>query len=807
MISRWKYPVSCALFCAAAVAIAGVASSSEVGPVAGPREMYDAARSLAERSMYGKASKLYGRIVDGFPASPLAPEAKFRQAECLELMKNYYPAFKVYQELLEQYPIFPNAGEVADRQLRIGTTLMNKPGFFGRNLTKSRKIFRRVVHNAPFGDFAPRAQFNLAMSYEKKKLYSEAIMEYGKVINNYPGSDVVDDADYHIALCYYRKAKSSPHDQSAAEKAAAALKGFHKRYPGNTKAGDAKAKMEEIVGRKAKHLFGIAEYYEKTGSPKSAIHYYQEIIDGYPDLEIARRAEVKIRRGFELAKVDKRIEELTDELNSIKDEMAYSRSRLKRLRRPEVKWHVWKQLGTPEGPKGERVVQEKERLRSLGKESGEKKREIKKVLGERRKVYRVASVQLKLDESRRKNHIAKMDLEAAGDDRPGPSEEGYGASLKAYERELEKKRRKLERTGRAVSSAEERLAAVKENVESVRGREETRAVRGSRERRKDLRREEFKNKLAELTADLPAERRIERALSREERKQTKLLERLGSKTAPDEAAEAEAEVNLSLITSRLRESRERVSVLERDIERRRKIHELERRHGVIMGRERRAEAALHRIEESAYGVKKGPFSFFRGDPVSRSVKRLDRLRGERRRIESELSALTGGEDYITDREKMRIEKQAERKRRGREKAEAKERRKKEKELARERKVAEREARRNERLEEIERRARERAGAKERKNSEKALAADRESAGRRMKLEERIRRLLEQEEEAGAVLDEMTAAGTGGRKRSFLFFRADPARKAEMRLKRLREKRESLQRKLDSLVEAAPAPAG
>jgi len=151
-------------------------------------------------------------------------------------------------------------------------------------------------------------------------------------------------------------------------------------------------------------------------------------------------------------------------------------------------------------------------------------------------------------------------------------------------------------------------------------------------------------------------------------------------------------VNLSLITSRLRESRERVSVLERDIERRRKIHELERRHGVIMGSERRAEASLHRIEESAYGVKKGPFSFFRGDPVSRSVKRLDRLRGERRRIESELSALTGGEDYITDREKRRIEKQAGQKRRGREKAEAKERRKKEKELARERKAAKREER-------------------------------------------------------------------------------------------------------------------
>lgn len=652
----------------------------------GPRELFEAARSLADKGKNKRASKIYERIADDFPGSPIAAESRFKQGECLELAKDYYRAFKAYQGLLEQFPGFSSTSEVIDRQFGLGVALMNKKGFFGRNLSRAREIFRQVVRNAPFGDSAPRAQFNLAMTFEKRKHHSEAVMEYGKVISSYPGSDVVDDADYRIAICHHSKAETAPHDQAAASKAVSSLKGFLKRYPDSPKAKDAKVKLENVSGRKAKALFEIAEYYEKMGSPKSAIYYYQEVIEEYPGLEMARRAELKIRRDHDLSRVDVRIEELLYELDDISDEIAYSRGQIKRLRQPGVKWHVWERLRAPEGAKGERLAREKKRLASLRKEFREKKAEIKKIRGERWEVNRITSAQLKVDEARRKHQVARMDHEAARDDRPGPSAEGDEAAVKAYERSLGRKRAKLNRAETAVSRAEKRINVVKESVTGRSEQKDARLARQSRLSKKKLRRDEFRNKMAALSADLSSELKTARRLTVEEKKQAGILRSYRRRGMADEAAEAEA--NLSLIASKAGESRERIAGLERDIERRRKIRELENRCDVVLRKERRAEADLHRVEAAAYEGRKRFLSFLRGDPVSRAVEKLDRLRRERRLVENELSELTSGKEYITDKERRIRSKQAELERRTRDKAEAKEKRKKGKEEARERKAAE-----------------------------------------------------------------------------------------------------------------------
>ena len=807
--------------------------SAGSGPEEAPRELYESARALADGGRYGKAARLYDRFAESSPGSPLAPEAKFRQAECLELMKDGYMAFKVYQELLEQYPTFPNTAEVLHRQLGIGIALMERKGLIGRNLSRARDVFRKVVHNAPFGESAPRAQFNLAMTFEMRKEYSEAVMEFGKVISNYPGSDVVDDADYHIALCHYRKARMAPHDQSVAAVALSALTGFLKRYPADPKAADAQVKKEEIAGRKAKSLFEIAEYYEKTGSPKSAIYYYQEIIDEYPGLELGRRAELKIKRDFELAGVDKRIEALTEEYDAIREEEAYARNQIRRLRRPETGWHVWKYLKQPAGAKGERLAQERERLRTLGKEAAEKKREIRKVAVERRSAQRITGAQLKVDRARWRKQAAQMELATAGDDRPAPPEEGVedAAAMKAYERELSRKRAGVERGSRAVERAEKRLDLVRASNEGAKGRKDARASRTARVRKKALRENEFREKISELASDLAAERRNERVLAGEERKQERLLKRAGGE--PSEAA-----ASLSLISSRRLESGERVSELERDIGRRKRIHELELRYEVAMSDERGAEAKLLQVEATAHEGRKGILPFKKGDPLTAAVERLDRCRSERRLLENELSDLTSGKEYVGEKEKRR----AERERSARERAAAKESAVQQKAEARRSRAADREEKRREqksarekrdleRIEEAARarqqkeearsaraagrdeksaretRAMERAEESARARHTKEMARETAARARRERLQGRLSAALRMEEEEAARLDELRASGESHSRRVLFFFPSDPVRSGEVRLERLRRRREDLEREMDAAgAEEAPAPA-
>ena len=65
---------------------------------------------------------------------------------------------------------------------------------------------------------------------------------------------------------------------------------------------DARKSLGELKEKKAKGLFDIASFYEKTGKYSSATVYYKELIDKYPETSLAAESANRVM------KIEKRLE-------------------------------------------------------------------------------------------------------------------------------------------------------------------------------------------------------------------------------------------------------------------------------------------------------------------------------------------------------------------------------------------------------------------------------------------------------------------------------------------------------------------
>lgn len=267
-----------------------------------PEEQFDWALSFYLKEDYKAAFKEFRKVLRYYPRSRQAPRARFYAGQCLEKRGDYYKAFKEYQKVIDEYPGSEVINEVIERQFKIGELFLKgkKKKFMGVEWTplfmneKAAEVFRKVIENAPYGEYADKAQFKLGFSFEKSRRYDEAVAEYKKLLKEYPESELVDEAKYRIALCLYKFSRPSDYDDSAALEAKQNFENFVKEHPDSLMKEKAQQRLRELNERESRKIFDIARFYERQGNFESAIIYYQEIIDKYPQTKWAQEAGEKI---------------------------------------------------------------------------------------------------------------------------------------------------------------------------------------------------------------------------------------------------------------------------------------------------------------------------------------------------------------------------------------------------------------------------------------------------------------------------------------------------------------------------------
>ena len=72
------------------------------------------------------------------------------------------------------------------------------------------------------------------------------------------------------------------------------VRNFLKKHPDSEMAPDAKQVVDKLKSREAENAYETAKFYEARKAPESAVIYYKDIAQNYPDTEWAKKAQERL---------------------------------------------------------------------------------------------------------------------------------------------------------------------------------------------------------------------------------------------------------------------------------------------------------------------------------------------------------------------------------------------------------------------------------------------------------------------------------------------------------------------------------
>jgi outer membrane protein assembly factor BamD len=267
-----------------------------------PADQLKIGQQLEAKKQYRNAIGAYRRVIARWPLASSVPDARMGLAECYAAIGYHYKAFQTYQELIKKHPNTPHFDEVLQQQFEIGNLFLvgERQKTWGirwfPSTERTVEVYEQVVKNGPYSAVAPEAQFRIGLTYEKERDYLAAVHAFEKLMERYPKLPLAEAAQFQIGLEYKKEAQRAEYDQNAANQAIAAFTDFMFRYPNSDKAPVAEQYRTALKVEQAKGMFRIGEFYEKNHYYKSAIIYYNDVIENNPDSGWATQAKQKVAK-------------------------------------------------------------------------------------------------------------------------------------------------------------------------------------------------------------------------------------------------------------------------------------------------------------------------------------------------------------------------------------------------------------------------------------------------------------------------------------------------------------------------------
>ena len=265
-----------------------------------PAEQLKIGQDFQARKAYRSAIPAYRRVIARWPLSSSTPDARMGLAECYGAIGYHYKAFQTYQEMLKKHPSTSRFDEVLQREFEIGNLFLagERQKAWGirwfPSLERAEEVYEATVKNGPYSPVAIEAQFRIGLVYEKERDYLSAVHAYEKLLERYPKHPLAEAAQFQIGWEYKKESARAEYDQNAANQAIAAFTDFIYRYPQSDKVGTAEKYRTELKGEQARGLFHIGQFYEKNHYYKSALIYYNDVIEKNPESDWATQAKLKV---------------------------------------------------------------------------------------------------------------------------------------------------------------------------------------------------------------------------------------------------------------------------------------------------------------------------------------------------------------------------------------------------------------------------------------------------------------------------------------------------------------------------------
>lgn len=286
------------------------------------RQAYADAEGLFRVENYSQAAKSLKTAIARWPDSKLEQDAMFLLAECYFFSEKYPEANDAYEALVQKYANTPHLDKLIRRQFEIAQYwekhhqyrphLPITPNIFDKKRPlfdtagRAIKVYDNIRLNDPTGPLADDAVMATANAYFLRGRYRDADYYYDLLRNEYPRSEHQYEAHVLGLQCKLRKYGGPDYVGEPLEEAQKLSRQLRTQFAAELD-DEQRRRLAEIDGRLnhqlALRVHRMAEYFDGKKEYGAARRYYADVVNEYPQTELAEAAKVRLVALAELPAV------------------------------------------------------------------------------------------------------------------------------------------------------------------------------------------------------------------------------------------------------------------------------------------------------------------------------------------------------------------------------------------------------------------------------------------------------------------------------------------------------------------------
>ena len=158
--------------------------------------------------------------------------------------------------------------------------------------------FETLIFQNPSYERVPEARMYLARAHFGKEEFITAAAEFDRFLQRYPSHGLAPEASLGICRSYARLAPHPQRDQEFTERAVNACRTTAQEFEGMNVASEAREIQGRMFDRLAESLFLQGRHYQRRGFHDSAILYFQDLVDFYPQTRWAAQGFLALHRSY-----------------------------------------------------------------------------------------------------------------------------------------------------------------------------------------------------------------------------------------------------------------------------------------------------------------------------------------------------------------------------------------------------------------------------------------------------------------------------------------------------------------------------
>jgi outer membrane protein assembly factor BamD len=155
--------------------------------------------------------------------------------------------------------------------------------------------FERLTLQLPARDtLLPRAHWYLGAAHQRRDEDLLAAQSYVRLVEGFPADTLADDALFEAARAYQRIWRKPELDSQYGESAISTYETLLSAFPDSPRRAEAEREIRQLQEWMARKDYDTGVYYTRRRAFDSAIIYFQDVIQKYPETPTARLSSLRL---------------------------------------------------------------------------------------------------------------------------------------------------------------------------------------------------------------------------------------------------------------------------------------------------------------------------------------------------------------------------------------------------------------------------------------------------------------------------------------------------------------------------------